>query len=183
MTWDSVDLPEPFGPMIACTSPGLTVSDRPWRISRSSTRTCKFLTSSSDIRLFRLFRFPRPEERRRRVSKDMADNLSSHPSRRPRTRPPQDEALSNRTFKADRDQLLRLNREFHRQLLQHVFHKAVDDEADGFFLGKPALHAVEQHIFRDFRGGGFVLEQRRGILGFDIRHGVRAAFVADQKRV
>src|SRR3954447_4108356 len=49
MTWDSVDLPEPFGPMIACTSPGFTVSVSPWRISRSSTRTCRFLTSSNDI--------------------------------------------------------------------------------------------------------------------------------------
>src|SRR5438045_1703941 len=129
MTWDSVDLPEPFGPMIACTSPRLTVSDSPWRISRSSTRTWRFLTSSNDIPLFRLSRSLHPEERRRRVSKDLADNLSSHPSRRPQTRPPQDEDLSNRTFKADRDQLLRLNRKLHRQLLQHIFHKAVDDEA------------------------------------------------------
>src|SRR5438445_2501135 len=60
MTCDSVDLPEPFGPMIACTSPGLTVSDRPWRISRSSTRTLRFLTSSNDIafalELFRQFK-------------------------------------------------------------------------------------------------------------------------------
>src|SRR5271167_878379 len=52
MTWLKVDLPEPFGPMIACTSPGLTVSDSPWRISRSSTRTCRFLTSSSDIKTY-----------------------------------------------------------------------------------------------------------------------------------
>src|SRR3954453_3922714 len=106
MTWESVDLPEPFGPMIACTSPGLTVSDSPWRISRSSTRTCRFLTSSNDIRFFR-FALPRPEERRRRVSKDVTDNLSSHPSRRLLTQPPQDEVLSNRTFEADRKQLLR----------------------------------------------------------------------------
>src|SRR6266567_1393531 len=49
MTCDSVDLPEPFGPMIACTSPGFTVSDSPWRISLSSTRTFRSLTSSSDI--------------------------------------------------------------------------------------------------------------------------------------
>src|ERR1700681_1175314 len=49
MTCDSVDLPEPFGPMIACTSPRFTVSESPWRISRSSTRTCRFLTSSNGI--------------------------------------------------------------------------------------------------------------------------------------
>src|SRR4030081_2945371 len=51
MTWESVDLPEPFGPMMACTSPSLTVSESPWRISRSSTRTCRFLTSNNGIRL------------------------------------------------------------------------------------------------------------------------------------
>src|SRR3981189_3464514 len=50
MTWESVDLPERFGPMTACTSPLFTVSDSPWRISRSSTRTCRFLTSSNGIR-------------------------------------------------------------------------------------------------------------------------------------
>src|SRR5665213_3574093 len=49
MTWLSVDLPEPFGPMMACTSPLFTVSDSPWRISRSSTRTCRFFTSSNGI--------------------------------------------------------------------------------------------------------------------------------------
>src|SRR3954452_9351361 len=52
MTWLSVDFPEPFGPMMAWTSPLFTVSDRPWRISRSSTRTCRFLTSSSDILIY-----------------------------------------------------------------------------------------------------------------------------------
>src|SRR4029079_11669016 len=52
MTCASVDLPEPFGPMIACTSPGLTLSDRPWRISRSSTRTFKSFTSSNAVILF-----------------------------------------------------------------------------------------------------------------------------------
>src|SRR6187402_2374088 len=51
MTCDKVDFPEPFGPMIACTSPGFTVSVSPWRISRSSTRTFRSLTSSSDIRI------------------------------------------------------------------------------------------------------------------------------------
>src|SRR6266436_9446815 len=49
MTWLSVDLPEPFGPMMSCTSPLFTASESPWRISRSSTRTCRFFTSSSGI--------------------------------------------------------------------------------------------------------------------------------------
>src|SRR5437588_487865 len=45
-------LPDPFGPMIACTSPLFTASDSPCRISRSSTRTCRFLTSSNAVILF-----------------------------------------------------------------------------------------------------------------------------------
>ena len=119
----------------------------------------------------------------RRVSKDVANNLSSHPSRRPLTRPPQDEVYPTDPFQRDRDQLLRFHREFHRQLLQHVLHKAVDDEADGFFLAEAALDAVEQHVLGDFRRRRFVLEVRRRILRLDIGHGVRAAFVADQERV
>src|SRR5438270_9561162 len=45
----SVLLPEPFGPMMACTSPALTVRSMPFRISRSPTVACRFLISSSDM--------------------------------------------------------------------------------------------------------------------------------------
>src|SRR5215213_11577575 len=38
----SVDLPDPFGPISACVSPRFTVRSTPWRISRSSVRTCRF---------------------------------------------------------------------------------------------------------------------------------------------
>ena len=68
---------------------GLTVSDSPWRISRSSTRTFRSFTSSRDIVFRSLFLVLRSAVRR--VSKDVANNFSSHPSRRPRPRPPQDE--------------------------------------------------------------------------------------------
>src|SRR6202161_3155391 len=113
MTWDSVDLPEPFGPMMACTSPLFTASESPWRISRSSTRTCRFLTSSNGIHL---------------VLKIW--NLVI-------ARSPCDEAIqfcfrlldcfallamtisTDAALQRDRNQLLRFNREFHRQLLQH----------------------------------------------------------------
>ena len=40
-------LPEPFGPMMACTSPGFTVRSRPLRISLSSMRALRPRTSSS----------------------------------------------------------------------------------------------------------------------------------------
>src|ERR1700729_4132448 len=124
MTWLSVDLPEPFGPMMACTSPLFTVSERPWRISRSSTRTCRFLTSSSDITLFRL-------------SSVHSSFLGSADDRRVS----KGRALSNRSLQRDRDQLLRFHRELHRQLLQHILHETVDDEANRLFLAQTALDA------------------------------------------
>src|SRR6202162_3414831 len=143
MTCDSVDLPEPFGPMMACTSPLFTVSDSPWRISRSSTRTCRSLTSSSGITIFRFFRllFPRPEERRRRVSKDERPQSLLSSFETAATRPPQDEELSNRTFQRDRDQLLRLDRALHRQFLQHILDEAVHNQADRFLLAQRTLPA------------------------------------------
>src|ERR1700722_16940906 len=79
-----------------------------------------------------------------------------------------EEALTHASFETDRDQLLRLGRELHRQLLQHVLDKAVDDEADGLLLAQPALGAIEQHVLGDLRGGRLVLEGRRRVLRLDI---------------
>src|SRR5216684_557067 len=160
MTWESVDLPEPFGPMMACTWPLFTVSDRPWRISRSSTRTCRSLTSSIGIIFFRLL-----------LARAAPKALSK------------DEALTHAPFQRDRDQLLRFHRELHRQLLQYVFHKTVDDEADGLLLAQPALDAVEQDVLGNLGGGRLMFEGRGRVLGLDIGHGMRAAFVADQERI
>src|SRR5277367_4339 len=44
--WARVLLPEPLGPMMACTSPALTVRLIPLRISLSSTLACRFLISN-----------------------------------------------------------------------------------------------------------------------------------------
>src|ERR1700748_3709519 len=110
MTWESVDFPEPLGPMIACTSPLFTVSDSPWRISRSSTRTCRFFTSSRDIIVFRLSSLRLGSAEGRGSKGEWY--VSIHPSRRLLTRPPQDEALTDRPLQRDRDQLLRFHREF-----------------------------------------------------------------------
>src|SRR3954471_2853122 len=44
---DSVDFPEPLGPMSACSSPLSTLRSTPRRISRSSTRTCRLRISRS----------------------------------------------------------------------------------------------------------------------------------------
>src|ERR1700712_5011830 len=273
MTWLNVDFPEPFGPMMACTSPLFTVSESPWRISRSSTRTCRSLTSNNDIRLNPVLVLCRldPDALGRRIAlvhdvagianacrlenddlrllvrgrtmfdaalydhgfagpeidgpvtefhaevsfpdqKELVFGLVLMPGklaldlyqldllliqRRDRLGAPlvneqsklfvEVDLVGHRSthaaFQRDRNQLLRLDCEFHRQLLQHVLHKAVDHEADGFLLAEPALDAIEQHVLGYLRGGRLVLEQGGGILGLDIGHGVRAAFVADQQRV
>src|SRR5215475_8255947 len=106
MTWESVDLPEPFGPMIAWTSPSFTVSVSPWRISRSSTRTLRSFTSSNAMIFFHLS--PGPEERRSARLKGQGQKFTLPiPSRRPLERPPRDQAeLADRSFERDRDQLL-----------------------------------------------------------------------------
>src|SRR4051794_27286575 len=77
---------------------------------------------------------------------------------------------TNRAFKAHRDQLLRLDGELHRKLLQHVLDEAVDHQRGRLLGGKSALAAVEQHVFRDLRGGRLMLEHGRGVLRLDVGH-------------
>src|SRR4051794_7694682 len=74
---------------------------------------------------------------------------------------------ADRAFEADRDQLLRLDRKFHRQLLQHVLDEAVDHERHRLLRRQPALAAVEQHLLGDLRCRRLVLEHRRGVLRLD----------------
>src|ERR1700704_2137653 len=90
MTCDSVDLPEPFGPMMACTSPLFTVSDSAWRISRSSTRTCRFLTSNSDILSF-LLRHPEVRAASRGAPRRMLSQSRLPSFETAAARPPQDD--------------------------------------------------------------------------------------------
>src|SRR3954451_719595 len=45
-TYASVDLPEPLGPIIACTSPAGTCSDTPLRIGLSATVAWRLVMSS-----------------------------------------------------------------------------------------------------------------------------------------
>ncbi len=52
----SVLLPEPLGPIMACTSPALTVRSIPFNISLSPTDACRFLTTNISIYSF-LFHF------------------------------------------------------------------------------------------------------------------------------
>src|ERR1700688_1956616 len=108
MTWLSVDLPEPFGPMIACTSPLFTVSESPWRISRSSTRTCRFFTSSNGMLIY-----PSRHPEVRAVfgkPRRMIFRCRIHPSRLASQAPQDDGFSSDAALKTDRDQLLRFHR-------------------------------------------------------------------------
>src|SRR3990172_5414122 len=98
-TCAKVLLPEPFGPIIACTSPAWTSKSTPCKISCSPTFTCRFFTLS-------ILFFP----------------LSSIGFRLP--------DLANAALQADAQQLLRLDRELHRQLADDLLSKAVHDHRD-----------------------------------------------------
>ena len=91
--------------------------------------------------------------------------------------------LPDAPLQRDADQLLRLGHELHGELLEHVAHKAVDDQRHRLLGRKPAAQAVEQLVIGDLGGGRLVLEGRARVLRLDIGHGMRAAFVADQQRI
>src|SRR5947209_7928766 len=150
MTYESVDLPDPFGPMMAATSPAFTVSDSPSRIFLPSTSTWRFLISSI-------------------FSSVMAGLGPAIECRRPMnfivpgSTPGMRRVLSHTPLEADRDQLLRLDGELHWQLLQHVANEAVDDQSRCLFAREPALLAIEELVLGDFRRGRLVLEHGRVI--------------------
>ena len=58
--------------------------------------------------------------------------------------------LSDRSFKSDLKQALRLYGKFHRQLVHHLFGISVYDQSHRLFSGDAALVAVEQLILADF---------------------------------
>ena len=53
---------------------------------------------------------------------------------------------------------MRLDREFHGQLLHHLLAEAVDDQPDRVLVGKAALAAVEQLVLADLGGGRLMLD-------------------------
>src|SRR3989337_1044363 len=76
-TWASVLFPEPFGPMIAWTSPASTVMSIPRRISLSFTLACRFRISSSAIPSSSSLRGPSPD-RALEVQADLDQLLRLH---------------------------------------------------------------------------------------------------------
>src|SRR6186713_1095283 len=96
----------------ACTPLSFSRFDGARSASKNSfknalARSCRALRSASS---------------RLRLASSSATALSSADMVSPEPR------SADRTFEADRNQLLRLDRELHRQLLQHVFDEAVDHE-------------------------------------------------------
>src|ERR1700732_4084919 len=152
--------------MIACTSPALTERSITRKISRPSvSRACRSLISS----ITTLFRQIYPHDR----------STSGLLFLQGKDRTPSSDAA----FEAHRQQLLRFDREFHRQLFQHFLAEAVDDQRHRVLGAEPALPAIEQLVLADLRGRRLVLDPGRGIAHLDIGHSVRAAPVTNQQRV
>src|SRR3954466_10457086 len=91
--------------------------------------------------------------------------------------------LAYRPFQCYSKQLLRLERELHRQLLEHFLAEAAHDHAHRLLGAEPALLEVEDLILANLRRRGLVLHHRGVVLNLDVRERVRAARVADEHRV
>src|SRR3954452_16129296 len=91
--------------------------------------------------------------------------------------------LANAAFQAYGQQLLRLDREFHRQLLEDLLAEAGDDQRPRILVRQAALSAVKELVLADLRRCRLMLDAGRGVAHLDIGNGMRAAAVADQQRV
>src|SRR5438045_433058 len=156
--------------MIACTSPAPTDRSIPFRISRpSASRACRLTISSIMLGLSH--------------SNSACPGLTratSRPSSTTQSRCPRmagsspamtivycSRSLTDAAFEADGQELLRLDRELHRQLLQHLFAEPVDDQRQRVFVGKPALAAVEQLVLADLRGRRLAFDAGRRVAHHD----------------
>src|SRR3546814_36643 len=151
--------------MMACTSPLPTFRSIPFRIGFSATFTCRLLISII-VSVPPVAAALRRPGRRRVVVRE----------RRAR-------ASADAALQADADELLRLDRELHRKLLEHFAAEAVDDQRHGVLFGDAALAAKEELVLADLRGRRLMLDPGRAVLAFDIGEGVRAAAVADEQAV
>src|SRR5438132_705944 len=142
-------LPDPLGPIMAWTSPAFTVRLMPRRISLSATLAWRLWMVS-------MFCFP--------SDCYLACGLAlawRHASAKPQAR------LPNAPLQTHAQQLLRLDREFHRQFAEDRLAEAVDDHADSVLRAEAALLAVENLVLADLRRGGFMLDGGAGILHLD----------------
>src|SRR5229473_4551824 len=169
-TFASVDLPEPFGPMMACTSPLLTVRLMPFRISLPSTDAYRLRISN---KLFssegsQLAAFSRQLRGQSKLTAECGQLTA---------------CLPNRALELHSQQARGFDGKLHRQLQENVFTKTVDDQANGVLLRDAALHQIEQLLFADARGRSFVLDLRAIVHDFDIWKSIRARVRTNQHRV
>jgi hypothetical protein len=57
--------------------------------------------------------------------------------------------LSDAAFEAHAEQLLRLDRELHRELLEYLLAESADDHRHGVLGGEAALAALEELLLAD----------------------------------
>ena len=92
-------------------------------------------------------------------------------------------ASSDAPFQTDAQEPLGLDRELHRQLLEHLAAEAVHDHGHGVLLGDPPLAAVEQLVVADLRRRRLVFDLGGRVLHLDVRERVGTAVAAEQQRV
>src|SRR5438094_5613064 len=169
-TFASVDLPEPFGPMMAWTSPLLTVRLMPFRISLPSTDAYRFRISNIQLKLQKgmVFGFW-----------SLVFQIGQTKKQSPKTKT----ILPNRPFQFQTQQARRFNCKLHWQLQENILAETVDDERHGVFLRNASLHQIEQLLLTDPRCRSFMLNLRAVIHHLDIRKGIRSGVGTNQHRV
>src|SRR6478672_4487333 len=132
--------------MIAWTCPGMTVRSTPRRISFPPTEAWRFSIS----RRGRFSEFS--------VIGSQSSLLSSH-----------------RAFEAHSEELLGLDGELHRELLEDLLAEAVHDHRHGVLGRDSPLLEVEDLVLADLRGGRLVLHLGRRVADLDVGERVRPA--------
>ena len=72
-------------------------------------------------------------------------------------------SITDASFQAHAEKLLRFDREFHRQFPEHFLAETVHDHVHGVLRRNPALVAIKNLVFADFRSGRFVLHLRADV--------------------
>ena len=91
--------------------------------------------------------------------------------------------LSYTSFERDAEELLRLDRKFHRELVHYLAGITVDNQPHGLFGRDAALLTVKELLFTDFTGCRLVFYDCRLVLDVGIRERVRTASRAEQEAV
>src|SRR6187455_3280899 len=87
--------------------------------------------------------------------------------------------LSNTALQRDAQELLRFDRELHRELTKYLAAESADDQVHGVFGREAALPAIEDLVLADLRRRRLVLHTRRRVLDVQVGERVRAALIAD----